>query len=156
MSKHPPHEVLSVIEEKTARLIAAKQAYNKLITSTNEEFSRKFAELDEEMIHIPLKTAKCCLKAITGDRSLLPEAIDLLKEQIHTHDLLCRGMQDGRDGSTNSEVLVSEDVRDAAGDDSSICEDNCVLNLTSISLDAVTYLQQFDAQDTLNVDAFED
>jgi hypothetical protein len=149
----------STVWRKTVELIAAKQAYDSLVGSVEEEFDRSIAQLGEETVHVSLSLARNCVTAIRRNRSLLPSVIEDLKQSQETEEPLDDELDDPqpyRRASHSARVKgIDEEDEDEALKSDSQGSDDSIPNLQGISLDAETYYKQYDHEE-LDLNAFQD
>jgi hypothetical protein len=160
-AKSSERDLAEVVQEKTAKLIAAKQKFNSLVADVEKELTEAIAEWDLDRAHISLQTAKDCIQAIKYNRSLLPQLISDLKEGLE----FTQGEVDP-EGSDNETVSTyqrptpiprADEEEDASLDSGAVLSgDEAPPNLEGISFDRAGYLRQYDHNEDLELDEFRD
>jgi hypothetical protein len=139
----------SAVRRKTQKLLKAKQSFNDLVASVDQEFEEILGRLSEETIHISLDLARACITAIKKNRSLLPGVIEDLRESRALDDIALQTQSSPvRDTSRAVALQPRQEEEEEEEEDGALSgSGDSAPNLKGLSLDAGSFLKQFEQDD---------
>jgi hypothetical protein len=157
---------IETIRTKTARLKAAKEAFNSLVREVDLELEKKLSHIDEETVHVPLDLAQRCIQAVKKDRTLVQKVLKQLRQALEFRSISDESNGDEPHPSQSQltthnrasisaplEPLDEEEEEEPEDDAGSLSGEDKLPNLGDIDLDDEEFIKQHEHREELDFES---